>query len=653
MENEDLINIKIDDIYFKIEKGESILEILRKNKEKFNNYRKYIAAELEEKGLKDLTYRIKEEKKIKLVDKKDNRAYEILKHSTAHLMAQAVLELYPDVQVGVGPAIENGFYYDFYREEPFSKDDLQKIENRMKKIRKKNIPVQRIELPKQEAIELFEKQNQELKVELIKEKSGEITSLYKQGDFIDFCKGPHVPSTQYIEHFKILNSSAAYWKGDENNVQMQRIYGTVFFEKEELDNYLRLLKEAEKRDHRKLGKKLELFHISEEVGPGLISWLPKGAYIRRKMEDFWVKEHYKAGYEILNTPHIAKVELWEKSGHLSFYKENMFPPMEFDNTEYQLKPMNCPFHIDIYKSKLRSYKEFPIRWAELGTVYRYERSGVLHGLLRVRGFTQDDAHIFTLPSQLENEIENILNFNFKIIKAFGFEDYEVFLSTRPEKFVGKISNWDKAEQALKNALEKNNINYSFDPGEGVFYGPKIDIKIKDILGRSWQCSTIQVDFNLPEQFNMDYIDKNDNRKKPTMIHRALLGSFERFFGILIEHYGGKFPLWLSPCQIVLLPVSEKFAGFSQKIASNLKKESVRVKIDDRDERLGYRIREAEIEKIPYMGILGEREEKENAISIRIQGHGDFGLMSINDIINAIKKKENNKEVDYRLSEVSD
>ncbi len=629
---------------YEVEKGISFIQFLKNNG---FNPKDYVAIEINGE-LKDLRYKLEEDAEIKLIDKKDKRALEILRHSTAHLMAQAVMELFPDVQVGVGPAIENGFYYDFYKEEPFTPEDLAEIEKRMKKLRKKNFPIERIEMPKEEAIKLFKEKGQNLKVELIEEKSGDIASLYKQGDFIDFCRGPHLPYTGYINNFKILYSSAAYWKGDENNLQMQRIYGTVFFEKEELEDYLHFLEEAKKRDHRKLGKELELFLISDQIGPGLVLWLPKGAFIRRKIEDFWVEEHYKAGYELLNTPHIAKIDLWETSGHLSFYKENMFPPMEFDNMEYQLKPMNCPFHIAIYKSRMRSYREFPIRWAELGTVYRYERSGVLHGLLRVRGFTQDDAHIFSRPEQLQEEIVNILDLNFKILRTFGFDNYDVYLSTRPDKYVGSLENWERAENALKYALEKQGISYEIDPGEGVFYGPKIDIKIKDTLGRSWQCSTIQVDFNLPERFNISYIDQNGEKKQPIMIHRALMGSFERFFGVLIEHYAGKFPLWLAPVQVTVVPVSEKYLDYGQNVFEQLKERGIRVKLDDRNEKLGYKIRSAELEKIPYILIVGEKEANNKSVSLRIQGVGDFGEMSINELHDIIQEKIKLKAIDYNI-----
>jgi threonyl-tRNA synthetase len=642
------VKISIDGKTFDIEKGTPIILILKNNGYELNDY---VFAEIEGKGAIDLKYKIEGGENITLIDKESPKALEVLRHSAAHLMAQAVTELFPDVQVGVGPAIENGFYYDFYKETPFTPQDIEEIEKKMKKLRKKNYPIERIEVPKVEAVKIFKEKGQTLKVELIEEKSDDIASLYKQGDFIDFCRGPHLPSTGKIKHFKLLYSSAAYWKGDENNLPMQRIYGTVFFEEDELNDYLKFLEEAKKRDHRKLGKELELFMISDRIGPGLILWLPKGAFIRRKIEDYWIEEHYKAGYELLNTPHIAKIDLWETSGHLSFYKENMFPSMEFDNSEYQLKPMNCPFHIEIYQSKMRSYRDFPIRWAELGTVYRYERSGVLHGLLRVRGFTQDDAHIFSLPKDLNRDIEDILKLNFKILKTFGFDKYAVYLSTKPDKAVGTPENWQRAEDALKNALEKLGIQYEIDPGEGVFYGPKIDIKIKDMLGRAWQCSTIQVDFNLPERFNISYIDEDGTKKQPIMIHRALMGSFERFFGVLIENYGGKFPLWVSPTQLIIIPVSEKHLDYANKVKEMFAEEGIRVKVDSRNEKLGYKIRSAELDKIPYMAIVGEKEEKENNLSIRIQGIGDYGNITINDMKKMIQLKVKSKSLDYDMKEV--
>lgn len=469
-------------------------------------------------------------------------ALHIYRHSCAHLMAQAVMQLFPNVQYGIGPAIDSGFYYDFLTDQPFTPEDLDKISKQMKHLIKQNVKVERLMLKKQEAIDFFTQKGQTLKVELINEKvEGDEVSVYQQGDFADVCRGPHLPSTSHLKHFKILSVAAAYWKGDEKSHSMQRIYGVVFPSAEELDDHLRFLKEAAARDHRKLGRDLNLYSVQEEIGPGLILWHPKGSIIRHEIEKYWIDEHLKDDYQLLRTPHIAKIDLWHTSGHTDFYNDNMFTPIEFDHTQYQLKPMNCPFHITIFKSQNRSYKNMPYKWAELGTVYRYERSGVLHGLMRVRGFTQDDAHLFCTPEQLQNEVEHLIDFSLKLLKDFGFTDLEIFLSTRPEKYVGELEDWEMATKALESSLKSQNVDYQIDPGEGVFYGPKIDIKIKDVLKRSWQCTTLQIDFNLPKRFNLKYSDDQGKIRQPIMIHRALLGSLERFFGILIEHYGGFFP----------------------------------------------------------------------------------------------------------------
>ena len=571
-----------------------------------------------------------------------DEALEILRHSASHLLAQAVLQLYPGTKIGVGPAIENGFYYDFHREEPFTPEDLEKIEKRMQELSRKDIEIRREIWPREKAINYFKERGQIFKLELIEEKTQGDISVYVQDDFVDLCRGPHVPSTGYIKHFKLLSVSAAYWKGDEKRESMQRIYGTAFFRKEDLENYLNFLEEARKRDHRRLGRELDLFMISEEIGPGLILWKPKGSIIRHIIEDYWKEEHRKRGYELVYTPHIADIGLWATSGHLDFYRENMFPPMVKDNVTYQLKPMNCPFHIVMFKSELRSYKDLPIRWAELGTVYRYERSGVLHGLLRVRGFTQDDAHIFCTPEQMEKEILSTLYFARDILTAFGFTDYDIYLSTRPEKFVGTPEMWDKAEKALKNALDKSGLPYQIDPGEGVFYGPKIDIKIKDVLGRTWQCSTIQVDFNLPERFQIYYVGEDGKHHPPIMIHRALLGSLERFFGVLIEHYAGAFPLWLSPVQVVILPITDRNHEYAKKLEKLLLENEIRVETDARNEKLGFKIREAQLKKIPYMLIIGDKEEKEGKIALRVRGKGDVGKMNIEEFIDMVKEKINKR-----------
>ena len=457
--------------------------------------------------------------------------------------------MFPAAKPAIGPAIDDGFYYDFDMDSPFTPEDLTAIEKKMSEIIKKNNPFVRKNIPKKDAIDLFKKMGEDYKVELISEIADEEMSIYEEGGFVDLCRGPHVFSTGAIKAFKLLSIAGAYWRGNEKNKMLQRIYGTAYDSKEKLKEHLDFLEEVKKRDHRKLGKELDLFSVSEDIGPGLILWHPNGAIIRKTIEDFWRDEHYKADYKLLYSPHIAKLNLWQKSGHLDFYRENMYSPMEIEGVDYELKPMNCPFHISVYKSSLRSYREFPVRYAELGTVYRYERSGVLHGLLRVRGFTQDDAHIFCREDQMEDEILNILDFTLFILKTFGFDSYDVYLSTRPEKYVGTQENWEKATNALRQALEKKGLSYQVDPGEGVFYGPKIDIKIKDSLNRYWQCSTIQVDFNNPERFDINFRGSDGKDHRPIMIHRALMGSLERFFGVLIEHYAGIFPLWLAPVQI--------------------------------------------------------------------------------------------------------
>jgi len=563
---------------------------------------------------------------------------DILRHSTAHVMAQAVIDLFgADVKVAIGPAIDNGFYYDFFRQEPFTPEDFEKIEARMTEISRGAHPFLRTEVDRESALKMFNQQEEKYKEELIEELDDTVVSLYQQGDFQDLCKGPHVPNTSWIKDFKLLRVAGAYWRGDENNDVLQRIYGTAFFDKKALKKHLFSLEEAKKRDHRKLGKELELFTTNDEIGPGLVLWQPKGALLRRLIEDYWKDEHYRNGYELLYTPHIARQELWKTSGHLDFYGENMYSPMDIDDVAYQLKPMNCPFHIGIYNSRKRSYREFPLRWCELGTVYRYERAGALHGLLRVRGFTQDDAHIFCRPGQLEEEIFNILDLNLAILKTFGFDQYDIYLSTRPEKYVGTDENWELSTQALKQALEKKGLGYEIDPGEGVFYGPKIDIKIKDQLGRSWQCSTIQVDFNLPERFNVTYIGSDNKEHQPIMIHRALMGSLERFIGVLIEHYAGVFPLWFAPVQARILNITDAQADYCREVFEFLRKTGVRIENDLRNEKLNYKIREAQMAKIPYMLIIGEKEKENRTVTVRLRNGKNLEPMSMEDF--AVKIRE--------------
>jgi len=567
-----------------------------------------------------------------------NNKLEKLRHSTAHVMAQAVKRLYPETLVTIGPAIENGFYYDFDREEPFKPEDLQKIEKLMHEIVKENFPVVRSELNKEEALKFFEGKGEKYKKELITEIEDEEVSIYTQGEFADLCRGPHVGSTGDIKSFKLLSVAGSYWRGDENNKMLQRIYGIAFYSRKDLGEYLDRLEEAKKRDHRKLGKELDLFHVDEEIGSGLILWHPKGALVRTIIEDFWRKEHYKNGYQILYSPHIARAHLWETSEHLNFYKENMYSPMDIDGTDYIVKPMNCPFHIKIYNSRLRSYRELPFRWAELGTVYRYEKTGVLHGLLRVRGFTQDDAHIFCRPDQLTEEISKALDFTIFILRSFGFEEYQIYLSTKPDKFVGSEESWEKATTALKGALDKSGMAYEIDAGEGVFYGPKIDVKIKDSLGRAWQCSTIQVDFNLPERFKISYIGEDGQPHQPIMIHRALMGSLERFFGCLIEHFAGAFPTWLAPVQVRILTITDNHIKYAEEISEFLKKDGIRVELDSRNEKVGFKIREAQTSKIPYMLIIGDKEIKDKEVAVRKRKEKKTETMDSEDFLSKLNKE---------------
>ena len=557
-------------------------------------------------------------------------------------MAHAVKELFRGVKFAIGPAIEDGFYYDFDVERPFIPEDLELIEKKMLEIIKQDNPFVRKIVSRKEAIDLFKKLGEDYKVELLEEIEEDEVSLYEEGGFTDLCRGPHVDSTGQVTAFKLLSTSGAYWRGSEKNKMLQRIYGTSFTNEKDLENYLRFLEEVRKRDHRRLGKDLDLFSINEDIGPGLILWHPNGAIIRRAIEDFWLAEHCKAGYKILYTPHIAKLELWQKSGHLDFYNEYMFSPMEIEGIDYQIKPMNCPFHIYVYKSSLKSYRNLPIRYAELGTVYRYERSGVLHGLLRVRGFTQDDAHIFCREDQIEDEILGVLEFTLFILRTFGFEDYEVYLSTRPEKYVGSLENWERSTSALKRALDIKELSYEVDVGEGVFYGPKIDIKVKDSLNRPWQCSTIQVDFNIPERFDMNYRGSDGKEHRPIMIHRALMGSLERFFGILIEHYAGAFPLWLAPVQAEILTISERHTDYAVALSERLKSESIRAELNVENEKIGYKIRNATLRKVPYLVIIGDKEVSEQRVTVRKLSGENIGPFTIDEFIRIIKDRVRNK-----------
>ncbi|HBI14184.1 MAG TPA: threonine--tRNA ligase [Desulfobulbaceae bacterium] len=562
---------------------------------------------------------------------------EILRHSAAHVMALAVRQLYGnEVKVAIGPAIEDGFYYDFDRKEPFSPEEFERIETKMTEIVAARMPFVRSEMSLAEAVDYFGRQGESYKVELLQEIGADRVSLYQQGDFVDLCRGPHLPDSSWLKAFKLLRVAGSYWRGDEKRPMLQRIYGTAFFDKKDLNHYLHQLEEAKKRDHRRLGKELDLFTIQDQIGPGLILWQPRGAQLRRLIEDYWKDEHYRHGYELLYTPHIARQDLWRTSGHLDFYSENMYSPMEIDEVKYQLKPMNCPFHIGIYKSHRHSYREFPIRWCELGTVYRYERAGALHGLMRVRGFTQDDAHIFCRPDQLDEEIYNIIDLNLHILQTFGFVQYDIYLSTRPEKYVGSDDHWQLATEALKRALEKKGLSYQLDPGEGVFYGPKIDIKIKDQLGRSWQCSTIQVDFNLPERFEMTYTGEDSKEHQPIMIHRALMGSLERFVGVLIEHYAGAFPLWLAPEQARIVNITDDQLSYCEALYTRLRKFGIRVEKDLRNEKLNYKIREAQMMKVPYMLVVGEREKEQGTVTVRRRSGENLPPMSPQDFAELVR-----------------
>jgi threonyl-tRNA synthetase len=586
---------------------------------------------------------INESGPIRILTFNDEEGRDVFWHSSAHLMAQAIKRLYPEAQLGIGPPIDDGFYYDIELDKMLSPEDFDAIEEEMKKIVDENLAVTRKDLKRDEAIKLFKSMNEFLKIDLIEDIEDGL-SAYSQGEFTDLCRGPHVPSTGKLgKNFKLLSVAGAYWRGDEHNKMLQRPYATSYPDKKSLKKHLFRIEEAKKRDHRKLGRELDLFSIQEDVGGGLILWHPKGALIRNVIEDFWKKEHFKNGYELVYSPHVAKLNLWEKSGHTNYYQENMYTPIPVEEVEYQLKPMNCPFHMTIYNSKIRSYRDLPIRFAELGTVYRYERSGVLHGLMRVRGFTQDDAHIYCMPSQLTEEIQRVLTFTIFMLQTFGFKEYDVYLSTRPEKYVGTVEKWDEATEALRQALQNNEINFKIDPGEGVFYGPKIDIKIRDVLGRSWQCSTIQVDFNLPEKFNIEYVDSDGAYKQPITIHRALLGSLERFFGILIEHYAGSFPLWLAPTQIILMPIADRHIDFAKEMSDYFMHKGIRTELDARNEKIGFKIREAEMQKIPYMLIVGDSEVESRKLSVRRKGQGDLGTMDKDQLMAKLNEEINNKE----------
>ncbi len=588
----------------------------------------------------DLTRPLEGDAKLEILTSRNPEALEVYRHSTAHLLAAAVLELFPETKLGIGPPTEAGFYYDFQRETPYSSEDLEKIEARMAELQAKNLPFERKLTAKSDGLKKYA--DDWMKRELIQEKADEVFSEYTLGpDFIDFCRGPHVPSTARIKAFKLLSVAGAYWKGNEHNAKLQRIYGTAFFSKKDLDAYLARLEEAKKRDHRKLGQELDLFSIQEAAGPGLIFFHPKGGAVRKIIED-WMRDQYLSrGYSLVYTPHVMRRELWKISGHANYYSENMFTPMELDDAEYQLKPMNCPGHVLIYADRQRSYRDLPVRLGELGTVYRYERSGVMHGLLRVRGFTQDDAHIFCTPDQIEQEVVSCLEFAADTLKTYGFDDYEAELSTwdggASGKYDGTADQWTLAENALKRAADRVNLKYKVIPDEAAFYGPKLDIKLVDAIGRLWQLSTVQFDSFLPQRFGLEYIAEDGKKHRPLMVHRALYGSIERFFGILVEHYAGAFPVWLAPVQAIVLPITDRQTEYGRKVFDQLKQAGIRVELDDRSEKVNLKIRDAQLQKIPYMLVVGDREAQNESVSVRNRKHGDLGAQSVAEFLAAIQK----------------
>jgi threonyl-tRNA synthetase len=599
----------------------------------------------------DLTKPLQEDAELRILTEKDQDALPVYRHSSAHLLATAVTELFPETKLGHGPSTESGFFYDFYRPTPFTPEDLEKIEKRMQEVADRDEKFQREFVPREEGLSRFRSEGDFMKVHFIEQftKSGEPISTYRNGSFVDFCRGPHIPSTGRIKAFKLLNIAGAYWLGDEKNPQLQRIYGTSFFNKKELEQYLHQLEEAKRRDHRVLGKQLDLFSIQELAGPGLIFWHPKGGIMRKEMEDWMRDEYLKRGYSLVYTPHVFRVNLWKTSGHEGYYAQNMFTPMELDDAEYRLKPMNCPGHILIYKDALRSYRDLPVRLGELGTVYRYERSGVMHGLMRVRGFTQDDAHIFCTPEQIEDEIVGCIDFALAVLQAFGFDQYHVELSSWDpndrKNFLGGDDKWELAIGSLEKAMERRDIPYKIIPGEAAFYGPKIDIKLVDAIGRPWQLTTVQFDFNLPERFQLEYVAEDGTRKRPLMVHRALYGSMERFFGTLIEHYAGAFPVWLSPVQVAVIPISEKHTEYGQKVHRQLKDAGIRAELDARNEKMNAKVREHTMQKVPFLLVVGEREAETDTVNVRVRGKQQpEGTVPISQFVERVKRLIGSKAV---------
>ena len=612
-------------------------EILTENPDQ--NGRECVAAELNGRAV-DIYSPLTDSGKLSCINTKSQMGLEILRHSTSHVMAQAVKELFPEALVTIGPAIEEGFYYDFDTPRPFTPEDLERIENRMREIVKSKLPFRRMVLPKEEAIQFFREKGERYKVELLNEIEADEVSLYSQGEFTDLCRGPHIPDSGFIKAFKLTKVAGAYWRGDERNPMLQRIYGTAFPSQEALKKYLHHLEEAKRRDHRKLGKELDLFSISDEAGPGLIIWHPKGAMLRYLIEEFERVEHLKRGYQMAVGPQVLKRDLWEKSGHFDNYRDNMYFTT-VDGVDYGIKPMNCLAHMVIYKSKIRSYRDLPLRLFELGTVLRHEKSGVLHGLLRVRQFTQDDAHILCTPEQLNDEILGIINFVRDVMGIFGF-DYTMELSTRPEKSIGTDEDWERATEALSRALNEIGASYDINEGDGAFYGPKIDIKIKDALSRSWQCATIQCDFTLPERFDLTYVDSDGGRKRPVMIHRVVLGAIERFLGVLIEHYAGAFPLWISPVQAVIMTITDRQQPYAKEILAKLRTEGIRVEEDLRNEKIGFKIREARNQKVPYMIIVGDKEVSSGRLGVRKRGQEETKILTLEEFISVFRQEVANR-----------
>lgn len=592
----------------------------------------------------DTSYEINKDVELAIITRDSEKGLEILRHTTAHIMAQAVKRIFNDVELAIGPTIDDGFYYDFDLEHRFSPEELEKIEAEMENIIEEDYNIEREEMAREEAIDFMKKQGEEYKVELIKEFEDDYVSLYKQGEFIDLCRGPHLPSTGMVDAFKLLNIAGAYWRGDENNKMLQRIYGTVFDKQKELDKYIERREEAKKRDHRKLGKELDLFSMHEE-GPGFAFFHPKGMIIWNQLLKAWRKMHRDYGYSEIKTPIILNKKLWERSGHWDHYKENMYMT-EIDDEEYSIKPMNCPGGVLVYKNKMHSYRDFPLRLAELGLVHRHELSGALHGLMRVRSFTQDDAHIYMLPEQVTDELINVLELVDNFYDLFGF-DYHIELSTRPDDFMGDIKDWDKATDSLREALQAQSLDYEVNEGDGAFYGPKIDVHLEDSLGRTWQCATIQLDFQMPERFDLTYIGSDGEEHRPVMIHRTVMGAMERFMGILIEHFAGAFPTWLAPVQAKVIPISEDQIDYAFKVRKELETEDIRVEIDTRDENLGYKIREAQVEQVPYMLIVGSDEVEANTVSVRERREGDIGSLGLDEFKDKLKKEVENKIIkDY-------